>query len=171
MRSTTELKRHLCHDRKPRRDCTKSGRRDSNPRPSAWKANALSTELLPQIQEENQCPHPDTSFPLSVRRGGFEPPKAKPADLQSAPVGHFGICASYLTPAMLTSARISLECGCKCTTKIQIRQVPLTLKCHFIAKKWAETLYIRCSKKFGRGTQLFLLRNRLIPQGYFYYRY
>ena len=26
----------------------KSGRRDSNPRPSAWKANALSTELLPQ---------------------------------------------------------------------------------------------------------------------------
>ena len=134
MRSTTELKRHLCHDRKPRRDCTKSGRRDSNPRPSAWKANALSTELLPQIQEENQCPHSDTSFPLSVRRGGFEPPKAKPADLQSAPVGHFGICASYLTPAMLTSARTSLECGCKCTTKIQIRQVPLTLMCHFIAK-------------------------------------
>ncbi len=24
-----------------------SGRRGSNPRPSAWKANALSTELLP----------------------------------------------------------------------------------------------------------------------------
>ena len=29
-------------------DSFKSGRRDSNPRPSAWKANALSTELLPQ---------------------------------------------------------------------------------------------------------------------------
>ena len=28
---------------------SESGRRDSNPRPSAWKANALSTELLPQI--------------------------------------------------------------------------------------------------------------------------
>ena len=27
-------------------DCW-SGRRGSNPRPSAWKANALSTELLP----------------------------------------------------------------------------------------------------------------------------
>ena len=27
----------------------KSGRRGSNPRPSAWKANALSTELLPQF--------------------------------------------------------------------------------------------------------------------------
>ncbi len=26
-----------------------SGRRGSNPRPSAWKANALSTELLPQF--------------------------------------------------------------------------------------------------------------------------
>ena len=26
-----------------------SGRRDSNPRPSAWKANALSTELLPLL--------------------------------------------------------------------------------------------------------------------------
>ena len=28
---------------------TLSGRRDSNPRPSAWKANALPTELLPLI--------------------------------------------------------------------------------------------------------------------------
>ena len=28
---------------------SKSGRRGSNPRPSAWKANALSTELLPQF--------------------------------------------------------------------------------------------------------------------------
>ena len=27
-----------------------SGRRGSNPRPSAWKANALSTELLPQLK-------------------------------------------------------------------------------------------------------------------------
>ena len=25
-----------------------SGKRDSNPRPSAWEANALPTELLPQ---------------------------------------------------------------------------------------------------------------------------
>ena len=27
-----------------------SGRRDSNPRPSAWKADALPTELLPLIK-------------------------------------------------------------------------------------------------------------------------
>ena len=26
-----------------------SGKRDSNPRPSAWKADALSTELLPRV--------------------------------------------------------------------------------------------------------------------------
>ena len=26
-----------------------SGKRDSNPRPSAWEADALPTELLPQI--------------------------------------------------------------------------------------------------------------------------
>ena len=54
-----------------------SGRRGSNPRPSAWKANALSTELLPQSQwarmDSNHRRH-------------------KPADLQSAPFGHSGIC-------------------------------------------------------------------------------
>ncbi len=37
MRSTTELKQHKL-----------SGKRDSNPRPPAWKASALSTELFPQ---------------------------------------------------------------------------------------------------------------------------
>ena len=43
----------------------KSGRRDSNPRPSAWKANALSTELLPHDCELK-----------GVGSDGFEPPKA-----------------------------------------------------------------------------------------------
>ena len=41
-----------------------SGRRGSNPRPSAWKANALSTELLPQLST------------FVVGEDGFEPPKA-----------------------------------------------------------------------------------------------
>ena len=41
MRSTTELKQH------------KSERRDSNPRPPAWKASALSTELL--SRREQHC--------------------------------------------------------------------------------------------------------------------
>ena len=29
-------------------------------------------------------------FPALVEGGGFEPPKAEPADLQSAPFGHSG---------------------------------------------------------------------------------
>ena len=56
---------------------SKSGRRDSNPRPSAWKANALSTELLPQIKW--------AKMDSNHRR-------RKPADLQSAPFGHSGTC-------------------------------------------------------------------------------
>ena len=40
-RSTPELHRQLI---------ILSGRRDSNSRPLAWKANALSTELLPQFR-------------------------------------------------------------------------------------------------------------------------
>ena len=56
MRSTTELKQqHICSQL--------SGRRGSNPRPPAWKASALSTELLPQ-------------FVFDVGSDGFEPPKA-----------------------------------------------------------------------------------------------
>ena len=34
---------------------SKSGRRGSNPRPSAWKANALSTELLPHLPKFTLC--------------------------------------------------------------------------------------------------------------------
>ena len=44
---------------------TWSGRRGSNSRPLAWKANALSTELLPQL----------ISFVKRVGEDGFEPPK------------------------------------------------------------------------------------------------
>ena len=32
-----------------------SGRRDSNPRPLAWKANALSAELLPHTLSLQKC--------------------------------------------------------------------------------------------------------------------
>ena len=55
-----------------------SGRRGSNPRPAAWKAAALPTELLPLLF-------------CFVGGGGFEPPKSKTTDLQSAPFGHSGI--------------------------------------------------------------------------------
>ncbi len=40
-----------------------SGKRDSNPRPSAWKADALPTELFPHVS-------------AMVEREGFEPSKA-----------------------------------------------------------------------------------------------
>ena len=59
----------------------KSGRRGSNPRPSAWKADALPTELLPHyVWGEKDS---------NLRRRA-------PADLQSAPVGHFGISPEYI---------------------------------------------------------------------------
>ena len=55
-----------------------SGRPDSNRRRSAWKADALPTELHPRAMRK------------LVEGDGFEPSKAMPADLQSAPFGHSG---------------------------------------------------------------------------------
>jgi hypothetical protein len=52
---------------------TLSGRRDSNSRPSAWKADALPTELLP----------PFLAFFVGVV--GFEPTQSETPDLQSGP--------------------------------------------------------------------------------------
>ena len=63
MRSTPELHR-LC-------TFSGSGKRGSNSRPSAWKADALPTELLPR---------------LLVGGGGLEPPNPEGADLQSAAI-------------------------------------------------------------------------------------
>ena len=68
MRSTPELhRRHFSKNL--------SGKRGSNSRPSAWKADALPTELLPRLWEKMDSNH---------RRH-------KSADLQSAPFGHSGI--------------------------------------------------------------------------------
>ena len=58
-----------------------SGKRDSNPRPSAWKADALPLSY----SRSNRC-----GTTRLVEGGGFEPPKASPADLQSAPFDHSG---------------------------------------------------------------------------------
>ena len=60
-----------------------SGRRGSNSRHSAWKADALPTELLPQSNF--------LSYLLNVGRAGFEPAKLKTTDLQSALVGRLSI--------------------------------------------------------------------------------
>ena len=44
-----------------------------------------------------------------VGRGGFEPPKAEPADLQSAPFGHLGTCPDSMRPLKGWSLRGELN--------------------------------------------------------------
>ena len=80
----------------------KSGKRDSNPRPSAWEADALPTELLPQTYFRTERP-PKTSrtecwrrpeFPKRERKNtksnvggdGFEPPKAYASRFTVCPI-------------------------------------------------------------------------------------
>ena len=58
-----------------------SGKRDSNPRPSAWKADALATELFPLKS---------LLYNKMVVGEGFEPSKASPTDLQSVPFDRSG---------------------------------------------------------------------------------
>ena len=77
-----------------------SGRRGSNPRPSAWKANALSTELLPQFSVSPQGFASVLSGEATARRTVWAEMDSnhrsrKTADLQSAPFGHSGICPFF----------------------------------------------------------------------------
>jgi hypothetical protein len=76
-----------------------SGRRDSNPRPRAWKARALPTELLPHSAGavENWWRGEDSN----LRRH-------KPADLQSAPFGHSGTSPGVTPHRAKPMARIEL---------------------------------------------------------------
>ena len=78
-----------------------SGRRDSNPRPSAWKANALSTELLPQKWW--------AKMDSNHRR-------RKPADLQSAPFGHSGICPFLFFKDQRLTLHFLLRASCRIRT-------------------------------------------------------
>ena len=57
------------------------------PTSSAWKA-----EVLPLNYARTNCRYQSglLSKLLTVEGGGFEPPKAEPADLQSAPFGRSG---------------------------------------------------------------------------------
>ncbi len=65
-----------------------SGKRGSNPRHSAWKADALPTELFPLCGPAGSALIAEAFY--LVEGGGFEPPKAEPTDLQSAPFGRSG---------------------------------------------------------------------------------
>ena len=65
-----------------------SGRRDSNSRPLAWKANALSTELLPHFNYELVI------YNFQFNKWGEQDSNLRrrtSSELQSDPVGHFGI--------------------------------------------------------------------------------
>ena len=72
------------------RQSSVSGRRGSNSRPSAWKADALSTELLPQKQtaSKHRLRHRRSQLQsaLSVGRDGFEPPKAYASRFTVCPI-------------------------------------------------------------------------------------
>ena len=68
----------------------KSGRPGSNRRHSAWKADALPTELLP-LKNYTKISKLFEYFKYIVGRAGFEPAKVKPTDLQSALVGRLSI--------------------------------------------------------------------------------
>ena len=68
----------------------KSGRPGSNRRHSAWKADALPTELLP-LKTDAKISKLFQYFKYFVGRAGFEPAKVKPTDLQSVLVGRLSI--------------------------------------------------------------------------------
>ena len=81
-------------NRNPETDASSSamsGRRDSNPRPTAWKAVTLPTELLPQLSYSRNDPQFTTHtrlltigvIPSEVGRGGFEPPKVRDRQIYS----------------------------------------------------------------------------------------
>ena len=58
-----------------------SGRRGSNPRPTAWKAVALPTELLPLVNSSRSTPSNALSshrlLQNTVGKDGFEPPNSE----------------------------------------------------------------------------------------------
>ena len=78
MRSTTELKQHG--------PCGWSGKRDSNPRPPAWKASALSTELFPQKKMQMSAEYLSEGPHFHVGADGFEPPKSRDSRFTVCPI-------------------------------------------------------------------------------------
>ena len=77
-----------------------SGKRDSNPRPRAWKARALPTELFP-LSPSNSSLYWWRGEDSNLRRH-------KPADLQSAPFGHSGTSPPKAIVPTKPMARIEL---------------------------------------------------------------
>ena len=69
------------------------------PTSSAWKAEVLAVELHPHFGTSVLNSALISVLPFSstkmVEGGGFEPPKAEPADLQSAPFDRSGTLPFY----------------------------------------------------------------------------
>ena len=84
-----------CSTTEPRGRFSWSGKRGSNPQPSAWKADALAIELFPHL------------FLKMVGRRGFEPLKPLATDLQSAPFVHLGTSPCIFSPLMKKSLTIT----------------------------------------------------------------
>gem|GEM_PF-286804 len=127
MRSTTELKQQVL-----------SGKRDSNPRPPAWKASALSTELFPQLPEHKvlHC-HYTKKFSFSpqdlariplipfwglVGSDGFEPPKRLRSRFTVCPIWplwklpkfsiyNLSVCLEPLVGFEPTTPRLQITCS------------------------------------------------------------
>ena len=104
-----------------------SGRWDSNPQHPAWKAGALplsytrNSELFPRTIS----PHLSNSIHLLLCHCNTNPNWAgrdsnprrrKPADLQSAPFGHSGICPGSTCPLVNAALRSKLAVGVEPTT-------------------------------------------------------
>src|ERR1017187_1517641 len=85
-----------------RKNLQESGRRDSNPRPTAWKAVTLPTELLPQRSTYHDLCLPDDHRQDSIGggQGGIRTSEgARPTDLQSVAFDRF---ATWPTGLMQT---------------------------------------------------------------------
>ena len=111
-----------------------SGRRDSNPRPSAWKADALPTELLPRLwgeQDSNLRMFPN-GFTVRPRWPLEYPPGLSDSHLKSniklEPIVRFELttprlqitCSGQLSYIGLNVKDLpSLQTDCKCSKEIQ----------------------------------------------------
>ena len=82
-----------------RKNLQESGRRDSNPRPTAWKAVTLPTELLPQRSTNHDLCLPDNHRQNSIGGGQGRirtSEGARPTDLQSVAFDRFATCPTGL---------------------------------------------------------------------------
>ena len=129
-----------------------SGRRGSNSRPIAWKAIALSTELLPQkytvqsqllpTRKREPFATPTASFKWEEMDSNHR--RRAPADLQSAPFGHSGIFPIFADSSEPT--RIRADGGIRTPDQLITNQL-----------LWPTELHRRLTFSGCKGTNIFLI--------------